>query len=230
MLLARPRVMAFLGAAIILALGLIASWDSQAVAEGPPPLYHVTVVKYAFPNSPQDFQISGDLGAFTLDDDFDSTLPNSVTTYDVAPGVYTISEAPLPDGWQPFSIACTTSEGNLETASVTFDLRTSPDMYCVFQNEMPTAPSCEGRYTTIVGTQGNDYIPGSVGDTISGLAGNDIISGFYWTDRLCGDEGNDLIIGGRHDDVMNGGPGFDICIGGAGTDSATECEIVRSVP
>jgi hypothetical protein len=59
----------------------------------------ITVVKDSDPNDPQDFAFSlwaegipDPLNAFSLDDDEDGTLPNSMLTPNLQPGTYIISE------------------------------------------------------------------------------------------------------------------------------------------
>ncbi|WP_455276343.1 prealbumin-like fold domain-containing protein, partial [[Eubacterium] cellulosolvens] len=65
----------------------------------------ITIIKNAIPDDPQDFDftITGGLtpSSFTLDDDGDNTntyMNNK--TYDVDPGTYTVTETPVPGGWQ----------------------------------------------------------------------------------------------------------------------------------
>lgn len=60
----------------------------------------------------------------------------------------------------------------------------------------------------------------SVGVTVHGGRGNDVIRGGSDNDRLYGGRGADIVIGGRGDDVVRGGPGwFDLVSGGPGRDS-----------
>ena len=59
----------------------------------------LTIVKDALPNGPQDFAFTttGDrLSDFTLDDDADPTLANTVTFTDLTPGQFAITEAAVP--------------------------------------------------------------------------------------------------------------------------------------
>ena len=80
----------------------------------------------------------------------------------------------------------------------------------------------------IVGTQGNDVIPGTQKkDSIWGLGGDDRIWGkasgdhLYGNDdddRIKGNSGNDDLRGGDGDDVLEGNDGSDSIDGGKGTD------------
>ena len=110
-------------------------------------------------------------------------------------------------------------------------------------------PTCNGLTATIVGTIGNDTLNGTAGrDIIVGLGGNDVINGLDGNDVICGGKGNDRLRGnagrdtleggsgrdrlegGAGNDRLNGGTLSDNCIGGPGTDTATACENISSVP
>jgi cysteine-rich repeat protein len=63
---------------------------------------------------------------------------------------------------------------------------------------------------TINGGDGADVLTGGAGaDTINGGAGNDVILGGAGNDTLNGDAGNDTIRGGAGNDTLNGGDGDD---------------------
>jgi Ca2+-binding RTX toxin-like protein len=107
---------------------------------------------------------------------------------------------------------------------------------CGFTDQKSPPPTCGGAGATLVGTEGDDVLPGGV---VSALGGNDLVRGRASGDRLCGDDGNDrlsggggndVLIGGAGDDTFNGGAGFDVCVGGAGTDAATGCEVTSGIP
>ncbi|MEX0339147.1 MAG: calcium-binding protein [Arenibacterium sp.] len=69
---------------------------------------------------------------------------------------------------------------------------------------------------------GNDIIrTTSVGDNVSGYAGNDIINGRGGNDLLLGAGGRDKIKGGGGADKIDGGKGRDVLTGGAGADTFT---------
>jgi Ca2+-binding RTX toxin-like protein len=113
-----------------------------------------------------------------------------------------------------------------------------------------SAVLCNGRVTTMVGTDGPDELTGTSGpDVIAGLSGNDTISGLGGNDLVCagggadevsggagndvvfGQFGDDLLIGNGGNDTLNGGAGADLCNGGSGTgDTATACETVNTMP
>ena len=74
--------------------------------------------------------------------------------------------------------------------------------------EPADSPSCLGKEATIVGTDGNDVLHGTVGsDVIQAGRGNDIVLGERGNDVICGGPGTDLVRGGRNNDVVSGGPG-----------------------
>jgi hypothetical protein len=108
----------------------------------------------------------------------------------------------------------------------------------------PTLPSgapatCKGIAATIVGTNGSDVRTGSQGqdvivalggnDTLSGLAGNDLICGGAGKDTERGGKGKDTLLGQKGKDALNGGPSRDLCKGGKGTDTASKCEVEKSI-
>lgn len=71
-----------------------------------------------------------------------------------------------------------------------------------------------------VGTAGNDILTGSnYADKLNGAAGNDVLNGNNGNDVLFGMEGADVLNGGAGNDTMNGGVGNDVLNGGAGSDS-----------
>jgi hypothetical protein len=108
----------------------------------------------------------------------------------------------------------------------------------------PTLPSgapatCRGIAATIVGTDGSDARTGTQGqdvivalggnDTLSGVGGNDVICGGAGKDSLKGGKGKDSLLGQKGRDALNGGPGRDLCKGGKGTDTASKCEVEKSI-
>jgi RTX calcium-binding nonapeptide repeat (4 copies) len=108
----------------------------------------------------------------------------------------------------------------------------------------PPAPgtamaTCRGLAATIVGTNGSDVRTGSQGqdvivalggnDTLSGLGGNDVICGGAGKDALKGGKGKDSLLGQKGKDALNGGPSRDFCKGGKGTDTASKCEVEKSI-
>ncbi|SLN18291.1 Bifunctional hemolysin/adenylate cyclase precursor [Roseivivax jejudonensis] len=72
----------------------------------------------------------------------------------------------------------------------------------------------------IVGTDGNDSLPGTArDDTIGGGAGNDTLDAGGGDDRLSGSLGNDSILAGDGSDGIGGGPGADTISGGGDADT-----------
>jgi hypothetical protein len=102
-----------------------------------------------------------------------------------------------------------------------------------------TPVSCKGLPATIVGTAGSDVRTGSLGqdviaglggnDTLSGIAGNDVICGGAGRDLLKGGKGKDTLLGQKGKDTLKGGGGKDLCKGGKGTDTASKCEVEKSI-
>jgi hypothetical protein len=64
---------------------------------------------------------------------------------------------------------------------------------------------------TITGTAGNDILTGGkrTADVICGLGGNDTITALGGNDTLIGGSGNDQLLGGQGNDTLDGGPGID---------------------
>jgi CotH kinase protein/RTX calcium-binding nonapeptide repeat (4 copies) len=99
--------------------------------------------------------------------------------------------------------------------------------------------ACKGKTPTIVGTEGKDVLKGTsrkdvmVGlagnDKLSGLAGNDLICGGAGKDTLKGGKGKDTLLGQKGKDALKGGGGKDLCKGGKGNDSASKCEVEKSI-
>jgi len=82
--------------------------------------------------------------------------------------------------------------------------------------------SCAGKLETLIrtvgntiyGTPGDDVIVGSKGvDRIEGLGGNDIICALAGSDIVNGGPGNDRLFSGSGDDAMHGGAGDDVLVG-----------------
>ena len=74
----------------------------------------VTIVQDTRPDDPRDFGYTGCLGSgcstFTLDDDADPALPNTVTGGGLAPGTYTVTQRAT-SPWSLASIVCNSSTG-----------------------------------------------------------------------------------------------------------------------
>jgi Ca2+-binding RTX toxin-like protein len=77
---------------------------------------------------------------------------------------------------------------------------------------------------TLTGDARNNIIRGGAGaDTLEGGAGNDVLQGDADADNLYGGDGSDTLRGGAGDDNLYGGDGNDILEGDAGTD-VYECD------
>jgi len=94
----------------------------------------ITILKNAVPDDAQDFQFSGDLGSFILDDDTDPTYPNSLTFYNLPPYRYDVTES-VPLGWN-LSISGAPSTGN--TANI--DLGPGDNITVTFTNTLVATP------------------------------------------------------------------------------------------
>ena len=98
----------------------------------------IIIVKDSIPNDSQDFSFTGDLGAFDLYDDSDTTLSNTKTFSNIPTGTYSVSET-LMDGWRLNNITCEdptqNSTGNLPTSpSASINLGVNETVTCTFTN------------------------------------------------------------------------------------------------
>jgi hypothetical protein len=85
---------------------------------------------------------SGSLGTFVLDDDYDPTLPNTMTFSGLTLGTYTVTEVETA-GFTLTGLACATTEAsgdtttvNLETRTATIDLDGGETVTCTFTNSI----------------------------------------------------------------------------------------------
>jgi len=98
---------------------------------------NITVVKNTIPDDPQDFSFSGDLGAFTLDDDADPFYSNTKIFSDLNAGSHNVTEM-VSTGWDLASITFTgdTDVGSSTSASTaTIDLDPGEEINVTFTNE-----------------------------------------------------------------------------------------------
>lgn len=84
-------------------------------------------------------------------------------------------------------------------------------------------PRCRGEVATIVGSDGDDVLEGTLQpDVIWGGGGDDVIYGRQGSDLICAGPGADLVQGGRGNDTIDGGAGDgDRIYGGLGDDKLT---------
>jgi hypothetical protein len=123
----------------------------------------ITIVKRTIPEDhPQSFEFTGDLGTFSLTDDFGR---NST---DLIPGTYVINET-VPDGWDPTpNISCfsTGGAGDFEWdytgPQLTIDL-VDANVFCEYTNTLEQVP---GTITVIKQTEpdGSNQIFNFTGD------------------------------------------------------------------
>ena len=79
--------------------------------------------------------------------------------------------------------------------------------------------ACDGRPTTLAGTNDDDTLPGTNRrEVLSGRGGDDRIRAKGGADVLCGGKGGDVLRAGARHDVLRGGPGRDVLRGGPGED------------
>ena len=108
----------------------------ELLAEGRPQdgTASIKIVEDEVPNGATDFQFSGDLGTFALDDDSDPTLPRARTFSGLTPGSYTIRQTQI-TGWSLISLVCGTgSTVNLSTATATVHALAGETAVCTFKN------------------------------------------------------------------------------------------------
>ena len=95
----------------------------------------ITIVKEAKPKRPKEFEFSGDLGDFSLNDDGEGE--NFVTFTDVAPGTYDVTEL-VPSDWSLKDIECVDPDGettvNDKKATASIDLDAGEEVTCTFMN------------------------------------------------------------------------------------------------
>ena len=169
--------------------------------------------------------------------------PNGSFTY--TPGENTV-------GTDSFTYHANDGTANSNTVTVTLTVQAGCDGRRATQ--VGTAGNDElggtGGNDVIVGLGGNDVIEpgsgtdivcggsgrdtveaGSGNDTVFGGSGDDLLDGGSGNDRLFGEDGIDRLFGGGDNDALDGGAGTpDRCDGEGGSDTATACETVVSVP
>jgi len=103
----------------------------------------ITVVKSALPNDLQDFDYTGDLGPFTLDDDAgvpgaDMTYSNNKVFDNVLPDTYDVTEI-VPTWWELYGIDILYDDGDstydLGTATATLVVDPGEEITVIFRNK-----------------------------------------------------------------------------------------------
>jgi hypothetical protein len=84
----------------------------------------------------QDFDFSGDLGSFQLDDHSDVTLPDRRTFLNLTQGTYSVSETLPSTNWSLLDITCDASSyvTDYVSAEATIDLAPNEHVTCTFKN------------------------------------------------------------------------------------------------
>jgi hypothetical protein len=92
---------------------------------------NITIILNAVPNSSQDFGFTGDLGAFTLDDDSNVALSNS-RSVSLPPGNYSVTQDAV-TGWSLTGLSCNTGEStSIPTRTATITLAAGDNTTCTF--------------------------------------------------------------------------------------------------
>ena len=120
------------------------------------------------PNDPQDFIFTRSFGAnFSLDDDSDPTLSNTVT-FDLAPGNYSVTELTQP-GWNLTNLVITGDDGDSTKTGSTANLVLDPgeNITVTYTNINPNIRL--GNIRVVKDTLPNDpqdftFIPSFAGD------------------------------------------------------------------
>jgi len=140
----------------------------------------ITIVKDADPNDTQNFQFSGDLGSFILDDDEGVQDPiedpnqyqNSQMFVNLAVNTdYTVTETQPNSYWELVDITCSngaTYQADLLTGSVTITLSPGEEVTCTFTNEKESPTRTQGfwqTHYTYTSTIFDNYLkPMTIGD------------------------------------------------------------------
>lgn len=119
----------------------------------------IRIAQETEPSDSQDFTFSGDLGAFTLDDDTNPTRWTDKTFLNVPIGTYTITQAAVP-GWTLTALDCDApSEVDLASRTATIDLQPNTNVDCTFSNTRVTTnrrPDAAIALSTAGPFKGND--------------------------------------------------------------------------
>ncbi|MCB1865825.1 MAG: hypothetical protein KDG50_10365 [Chromatiales bacterium] len=113
----------------------------------------ITIFQDTVPDDAQDFGFFGSLGGFTLDDDLDGGLQNSMM-FSVPPGPYGVSQT-LVEGFHLVSVACVDpsadSSGNVGVAIASINLAPGESVTCTFTNHAAAAvPALDWRAVIVL--------------------------------------------------------------------------------
>ena len=112
----------------------------------------ITIIKDAIPDDEQDFSFTGSLGTFSLDDDGENNeLPNQITLNVVA-GTYSVTEDPIPEGWNLASAIC--DDGSPVNA---IEVNADEDVTCTFTNIMLSVETSTGTGTATFSTDNGEF-------------------------------------------------------------------------
>jgi RTX calcium-binding nonapeptide repeat (4 copies) len=168
-------------------------------------------------------------------------VPPTMTTFGAPQGFMMDVSASLEPDCDADGFGDETQDQNLSSCAPPPPGTTPPPTGTPPPGSPPGTPpvTCKGLIATIVATDGSDVRTGSLGqDVIAGLGGNDTLSGLGGNDVICGGAGKDTLKGGKAKDTLlgqkgkdalNGGPSRDLCKGGKGTDTASKCEVEKSI-
>lgn len=151
------------------------------------------------------------MNVLALDDGFDGA---ALKLYRVAPSTFVLALNEIGDGLRfeaTPDAAGRPVAGTQPIDLVTFADGSSLSWQQIVDRGIDAVPSA---------TSGDDDLRLTpVGDSLSGMTGNDRIDGLGGNDTLMGDAGNDTLIGGLGDDALSAGRGVDSLVGGPGNDS-----------
>jgi len=98
----------------------------------------ITIVKDAIPDDPRDFDFTGDLGDFSLDDalpDDTDGITDTITFPNLVSATYNVTET-VPFGWDITTIVCDDgSPTQVPTGTASIDLAPGETVTCTFTNE-----------------------------------------------------------------------------------------------
>lgn len=97
-----------------------------------------TVSLDLLPDSDQVVEFASELGAFSLDDDPNTTMPADITFTGLQPGTYDVA-AIVPDGWDLTGVACdhANSTMDIETATAVMEIDPGQSVSCTFEFTQP---------------------------------------------------------------------------------------------